>query len=84
MVTHSTLHYTIMRHIIDKSYAPDVTVLSDLLHCDEEEVTKGLYALQDYHGVVLHPNEPRIWVMHPFSLAPDKLCCKIVKRGMVG
>ena len=29
-----------------------------------------LYDLQEYHGVVLHPNEPRVWVLHSFSLAP--------------
>ena len=40
------------------------------LSCGVSEVEAALYQLQDYHGVVLHPNEPKVWVIHPFSLAP--------------
>jgi hypothetical protein len=35
-----------------------------------EAVVAGLRALQDYHGVVLHPTSCEIWVTHPFSAAP--------------
>ena len=44
--------------------------LSKLLKKSKEEIVEGLHNLQEYHGVVLHPNEPKIWVIHPFSLAP--------------
>jgi len=70
MVTNSNLHYTILKGIIDKGFAPEVEELSKTLNAETEEIIKGLYDLQEYHGVVLHPNEPKVWVIHPFSLAP--------------
>jgi hypothetical protein len=33
-------------------------------------VIAALRALQEYHGVVLHPTSSEIWVTHPFSAAP--------------
>ena len=47
----------------------------------EEEVVKGLYDLQEYHGAVLHPNTPKVWVIHPFSLAPTNFVVKSA-RGL--
>lgn len=79
MITNGHLHYTIIRHIIDKGHAPDVDTLSEILQADADEIEKGLYALQEYHGVVLHPNEPKIWVIHPFSLAPTNFLVKSAK-----
>ena len=70
MVTNSTLHYTIIREIIKNGFAPSVKKLVEILQSDKKKIVKGLYDLQEYHGVVLHPNEPKIWVIHPFSLAP--------------
>lgn len=70
MITKATLHYTILKAIIEKGFAPNVTDLAEILDTDKTNITKGLYELQDYHGLVLHPNEPKIWVIHPFSLAP--------------
>ncbi|MBD0294044.1 MAG: hypothetical protein ICV84_02415, partial [Flavisolibacter sp.] len=70
MVTNGNLHYTILKYIIDNGFAPDVETLSEMLKAKGSEVEQGLYALQEYHGVVLHPNEPKVWVIHPFSLAP--------------
>ena len=79
MVTNSNLHYTIIRYIIDNGYAPDVPELATLLYASNEEIINGLYTLQDYHGVVLHPKEPKIWVIHPFSLAPTNFLVKCGK-----
>ena len=76
MISNSTLHYTILRYIIDTGYAPDVTTLSGLLRSSDEAIIQGLFALQEYHGVVLHPNSPKIWVIHPFSLAPTNFLVK--------
>ena len=70
MVTHDSLHYTLIKAIIDNGFAPDVEALGKLLNASKEEVIQGLYDLQEYHGVVLHPHEPKVWVIHPFSLAP--------------
>jgi hypothetical protein len=79
MVTNSSLHYTILKHIIDKGYAPDLKELTHLLDATEDEVKEGLYQLQDYHGVVLHPHEPKVWVIHPFSTAPTNFIVKSAK-----
>ena len=79
MVTNSNLHYTIIRHIIDKGFAPDNETLAKLLNSDIAKIEKGLYDLQEYHGVVLHPNEAKIWVIHPFSLAPTNFLVKSAK-----
>ena len=53
--------------------------IGNLLNEKENDVINGLYALQEYHGVVLHPNEPKIWVIHPFSLAPTNFYIKTAK-----
>lgn len=76
MITHASLHHQILTHIIQTGHAPDVAGLSKTFKASQEEVEQGLYALQEYHGVVLHPNEPKIWVIHPFSLAPTNFWVK--------
>ena len=73
------MHYTILKHIIDEGFAPDVNTLSGLLSADESEIEKELYDLSDYHGVVLHPKGPKIWVIHPFSLAPTNFLVRSSK-----
>ena len=60
MISNGTLHYTILRHIIDRGFAPDVATLAQMLGTGIEEIVQGLNALQEYHGVVLHPNEPKV------------------------
>ena len=70
MISNSTLHYTILRYIIDKGFAPEVPTLAGILKSTDKEIEQGLLALQEYHGVVLHPNSSKVWVIHPFSLAP--------------
>ncbi|WP_305952324.1 alkylmercury lyase family protein [Emticicia oligotrophica] len=70
MITNSNLHYQILKGIIDNGFAPSIDELSDIFNSNQESIIQGLYELQEYHGVVLHPNEPKIWAIHPFSLAP--------------
>lgn len=79
MITNSLLHYTILKHIIDEGFAPDTSSLCRLLNADASQVEKALYALAEYHGVVLHPHEPKVWVIHPFSLAPTNFLVKSAK-----
>jgi hypothetical protein len=79
MVTNSNLHYQIIKAVIDNGFAPTVDDLADAFKVGNEEVIKRLYELQDYHGVVLHPNEPKVWVIHPFSLAPTNFYIKSKK-----
>ncbi len=70
MVNYSNLHYETLKHVIDKGHAPENHYLAERLNATEQEIEKGLKALQDYHGIVLHPNEPKVWAIHPFSMAP--------------
>jgi len=76
MIKLSTLHYTILKEVIERGYAPDLNSLSKILEAAEQDVEEALYKLQDYHGVLLHPNEPKIWLIHPFSLAPTNFYIK--------
>jgi len=76
MVTHGKLHYAILKHIIDYGFAPDVATLCKKFNCSSHEMVEMLKTLQEYHGVVLHPNEAKIWVIHPFSLAPTNFYVK--------
>ncbi|MEP6676644.1 MAG: alkylmercury lyase family protein [Ferruginibacter sp.] len=80
MISNASLHYAILQYIIDYGFAPDIETLAGILKSDDASVEKALYALQDYHGVVLHPHEPKIWVIHPFSLAPTNFLVKTAKK----
>lgn len=76
MVSNSPLHYQILKHVIDFGFAPDVKTLAVLLNTNDKEIEDGLYQLQEYHGVVLHPHQPKIWVIHPFALTATNFIIK--------
>ena len=84
MITHSNLHYQIIKGIIDHGFAPSTNDLAEILKSNPEEIIQKLYDLQAYHGVVLHPNEPRVWVIHPFSLAPTNFYVQSKKGSWWG
>lgn len=83
-VNNASLHFAILNEIISNGHAPNVDRLATILESNREEIIKGLYELQDYHGVVLHPNEPKIWVIHPFSLAPTNFFIQSAKGSWWG
>ena len=56
MISPAQLHRCILKNIIDFGHAPNKEQLSVLLGCSEKEVVVALCSLQEYHGVVLHPN----------------------------
>ena len=80
-LNHATLHHAVMEFVIECGYAPDSQELADRLEASPLDVEEGLRALQDYHGVVLHPGSPRIWVVHPFSTAPTNFLVRAGKRA---
>ena len=84
MLTKGLLHYTIIKYIIDEGYAPDLKTLSLLLNIDPSKIKRTLYELQDYHGVVLHPDKPAVWVIHPFSMAPTNFLVKSARGSWWG
>jgi len=84
MIETSILHYTIIKFIIEYCYAPEVSELSKIMNVSEVQISNGLKSLQDEHGVVLHPNNDKIWVIHPFSLAPTNFLVKSNKKEWWG
>ena len=84
MITNSNLHYTLIRKIIDHGHAPSNPELARHFETTEEEVVAALHRLQENHGVVLHPNEAKVWVIHPFSLAPTNFFVRSKKGAWWG
>jgi hypothetical protein len=78
-LSHGLLHATIIQFIIDKGFAPDVDELATLLKTSAGEIETALESLADYHGLVLHPNSTKVWVIHPFSLAPTNFLIRTEK-----
>lgn len=64
------VHHYILSTIVDKQHSPDVADIATHFQIPEEKAAILLNELADYHGVVLHPNSSKIWVIHPFSLSP--------------
>jgi hypothetical protein len=84
MITNSKLHFVLIKEIIEKGFAPSNNFLADYFKTDLKSVERALFELQDYHGVVLHPNKHKVWVIHPFSLAPTNFYIKSDEREWWG
>lgn len=69
-ITHASLHHAIIRHFLERGTAPSHAALTEQFAVDAGAMTRALQELAAYHGVVLHPHAPEIWVAHPFSTAP--------------
>src|SRR4030095_4536354 len=83
-ISNSALHYTIIKFIVENGYAPETEELSVILRSPIQEIVRALQLLQDDHGVVLHPNSSRIWIAHPFSLAPTNFLVSCGNREWWG
>ncbi|HEU5209990.1 MAG TPA: alkylmercury lyase family protein [Longimicrobiales bacterium] len=81
MITHSELHYRIIRTFVDHGHAPTIAELADALGEQPDNVRDALVALQDYHGVVLHPATGEVWAAHPFSAAPTNFWVQTDRIG---
>jgi Alkylmercury lyase len=73
-----SLHHVIMHHFMEHCCAPTGDALATYFGVEREEIASAMFALQEYHGVVLHPHCPEVWVAHPFSTAPT---CFTVRYG---
>lgn len=69
-LNNATLHHAIVQHMVDHGCAPSRVALAEYFGVDVNAVADALIALQDIHGVVLHPHAPEVWIIHPFSTAP--------------
>ena len=83
-LTNSTLHYNLVRSVIDKGYAPTQDELAHMFRCPRKRITNRLEELAADHGVVLHPKSHEVWVIHPFSLAPTNFLVKAGNREWWG
>ena len=69
-INNSILHYFIITSIIKHGRAPSIEEMAKKYDTTTITIKNALHKLQDYHGVVLHPNNDEVWICHPFSLAP--------------
>ena len=70
-VTVTALHQVILNQLLCDGYAPDIEQLAAHFgHSDREMVRRKLLELEAGHGVVLHPNREKVWIIHPLSTAP--------------
>lgn len=74
----AAIHYAVLSGIVERGHAPSIAELAAGFECTKEMAEFGLLSLADDHGIVLHPGSTRIWVAHPFSLAPTGF---VVRRG---
>jgi hypothetical protein len=79
-----SLHHAIIRHLIDRGHAPTRFALAAHFGVDPDKIWQTLETLQDCHGVVLHPHEPEVWVVHPFSTAPTPFVVRQSDRAWWG
>lgn len=69
-ITNAALHHFLLTEIIGSGIAPSNETMARHFGTSVTEVLTALRALEEYHGVVLHPDKSSVWVIHPFSLAP--------------
>ena len=67
---HANLHHRILRTLVDRGNAPSIDELAAHFERPRSVLVEALRALQEYHGVVLHPATSEVWVIHPFATAP--------------
>jgi Alkylmercury lyase len=79
-----SLHHELCRGIVEEGAIPARNVLQARLRCSGAELDEALDALADAHGVVLHPGTHRVWVIHPFSLAPTPFLVESERRTWWG
>lgn len=72
----STLHLSVLRHLLDRGFAPSLGWLAQEFAVDTDVMARALLELQEIHGVVLHPHVPEVWIAHPFSTAPTPFAVK--------
>jgi len=69
-LNNSSLHFVIIETFLARGWAPSIHELSERFSVSSDSIQSALRSLQDNHGVVLHPHNHEIWVVHPFSTVP--------------
>ena len=84
-MTKSELHYMILSHFLEKGYAPSLATIAS--YFDEQnlqDVKSKLIDLEEFHGVVLHPDKESVWIIHPLSTAPTNFSIRANGRTYWG
>jgi hypothetical protein len=66
----AAVHHDLIETIIAIGRAPMATEIASRVGAAVDEVEASLHRLHDGHGLVLHPDSARVWVIHPFALWP--------------
>ncbi len=77
----SLLHHFMIRGLLDTGRCPSNEELGHVLNVSPPELISLLRNLEAAHGVVLHPDRPEPWVIHPFSIAPTATWVQGSDRG---
>ena len=83
-LTHARLRHHILTCFVDEGRAPSVEAMRAHFGVSRDEMVAALEALQDYHGVVLHPGSAEVWAIHPFATAPTNFWIEADGRGWWG
>ena len=75
------LHHLIIDGLLTRGAAPSNAEMAQALGLSDDAVVAGLQVLSDIHGVVLHPDRPEPWVIHPFALSPTATWVATAGRG---
>lgn len=78
------VHHAILSRVIATGRAPELPELAAALAVPAEEVETSLERLAENHGVVLHPDSARVWVIHPFALWPTTFWVSSRRGGWWG
>jgi hypothetical protein len=69
------------RFLVATSREPSIADLAGATGLPPAGVRKSLMRLEAKRGLVLHPNRPRPWIVHPFSLSPTGCWVQGPERG---
>ena len=75
MTTHQPLdgliHQRLVKGMIDAHCCPSPGELSKGLEVPLSDIKSSLQRLESNHGLVLHPHECSVWMIHPFAVSPS-------------
>lgn len=83
-LNNSSLHFAVIDTFLKRGFAPTLKELRERFGVSDDHMRTALHALQDYHGVVLHPHNDEIWVAHPFSTEPTGFLVSSAEREWWG
>jgi alkylmercury lyase-like protein len=78
------LHYELIRSVVETCRLPSREALQAALNCSSLELASTFEELAELHGLVLHPANREVWVIHPFSLAPTTFLVECGNRKWWG